>query len=124
MSRHHVAAFAVLAAAAAFLTPAAEAKFRASLALHPAQPVARHPVRLTMRTDIVLPRNETVTLVAVGPWRKRDGQGVRYVRLVRNGPRAFEARLRFPYAGRWRVQVMSASGANLIGRQVRVRPRT
>jgi hypothetical protein len=62
-----------------------------------------------------------VSLIAVGPWREQSGQGVLDVRFVRTGPRAFMTRLRFPYAGRWRLQVVSASGAILTGRQVRVR---
>jgi hypothetical protein len=83
--------------------------------------VARQAVTVTLRTDVVLPK-QRVMLVAVGPWRERSGQGVLYVRLVRIGPRAVEARLRFPYAGRWALQAFSASGANIIGRDVRVRP--
>ncbi len=42
-----------LAAVAVFVAPAAEAKVKASLAFRPAQPIARQPVRVTMRTDVV-----------------------------------------------------------------------
>jgi hypothetical protein len=119
--RHHVGPLAVVAAVAALVTPAAEAKFEASVTLEPAQPIVRQPVRITMRTDIVLPKRESVSLIAVGPWRDQSGQGVLDVRLVRIGPRVFKTRLRFPYAGRWRLQVVSGSGASLAGRQVRVR---
>ena len=115
-------AVAAVAALAALLIPVAEAKVRASLAFEPAPPVARHVVRVTMRTDTVLSTTETMTLIAVGPWRHEAGQGVRFVRLLRTGPRSYRARVRFPYAGRWRVQVMSGSGALLVGRQVSVRP--
>jgi hypothetical protein len=121
MGRTHVAALAFVAAVAALVTPAAEAKFKVSLALERAQPIARQPVRITMRTSIVLPKRESVSLIAVGPWREQSGQGVLDVRLVRVGPRAFQTRVRFPYAGRWRLQVVSGSGATLTGRQVRVR---
>ena len=121
MGRNHVAPLAVVAAVAALVTPAAEAKFKASLALERAQPIALQPVRITMRTAIALPHGESVSLIAVGPWREQSGQSVLDVRLKRIGPRAFETRLRFPYAGRWRLQAFSASGANLAGREVRVR---
>ena len=116
---------AVAVAAAALASPAAEAKFKVSLAVEPAQPIARQPVRVTMRTDIVLPKRQTMSLIAIGPWRQQSGQGVLDVRLVRIGARAFRASLRFPYAGRWRVQVVSApDSAPLppVARQVRVRP--
>lgn len=74
-----------------------------------------------MRIDIVLPKKHDVYLIAVGPWRQQSGQGVLDVRLARLGPRAFKTSLRFPYAGRWRVQVVSGSGASLAGRNVNVR---
>jgi hypothetical protein len=121
MGRTHVAPLAVVAAVAALVTPTAEAKFKVSLALEPAQPIARQPVRITMRTAIALPHRESVSLIAVGPWREQSGQGVLDVRLMRIGPRAFQTRVRFPYAGRWRLQIVSGSGATLTGRQVRVR---
>lgn len=121
MGRNHVAPVAVAAAVAALMAPAGEAKFKVALALERAQPIARQPVRITMRTEIVLPKRESVNLIAVGPWREQSGQGVLDVRLVRIGPRAFKTMLRFPYSGRWRLQVFSASGATLAGRQVRVR---
>jgi hypothetical protein len=121
MRRNHVAALAVVAAVAALVAPAAEAKFKASLALERDRPIARQPVRITMRISIVLPNRESVSLIAVGPWRDQSGQGVLDVRLMRIGPRAFQTRLRFPYAGRWRLQVFSGSGATLAGRQVWVR---
>jgi hypothetical protein len=115
-------AVAVVSALTALLIPAAEAKVGASLAFAPAPPVARSVVRATMRTDTVLSMTEGMTLTAVGPWRNEAGQAVRIVRLLRSGPRSYTASVRFPYAGRWRVQVMSDSGALLVGRQVWVRP--
>jgi hypothetical protein len=121
MGRNHVASLAVVAAVAALAAPMAGAKLEVSLALERAQPIARQPVRITMRTATVLPKRERVSLVAVGPWREATGQGVAIVRLVRAGPRAFDTRLRFPYAGRWLIQAISRSGAILAGRQVRVR---
>ena len=103
---------AVLAAVAALVTPAAEAKFKVSLAFEPAQPITRHPVRATLRTEIVLREGQEMRLVAVGPWRRLSGQAVVYARLVRIGPRAFTARLRFPYAGLWRLEVVTAPGSD------------
>jgi hypothetical protein len=120
MSRH-VVPLAIVAAVVGLVTPSAEAKFGVSLVVQPARPIARQPVRMTMRTDVVLPKSESLSLIAVGPWRAHYGQGVRQVRLVRIGARTFKTRLRFPYSGRWRLQVVSESGANLIGRRVMVR---
>ena len=106
MGRNHVAPLAVVAAVVALVTPAAEAKFKVFLALERAQPIARQPVRITLRTAIALPHREGVSLIAVGPWREQFGQCVLDVRLMRIGPRAFQTRVRFPYAGRWRLQVV------------------
>jgi hypothetical protein len=77
MGRRHVAPLAVVAAVAALVTPAAEAKFKVSIALEPAQPIARQPVRMTIRTEIVLPKRESVSLIAVGPWKEQSGVRVR-----------------------------------------------
>jgi hypothetical protein len=121
MGRNYPAALAVVAAVAALVTPVAEAKFRASLALKPVRPITRQPVRIIMRIDMVVPKSERLSLIAVGPWRQQSGQGVLNVRLVRTSPRAFKTSVQFPYAGRWRVQVISESGANLIGANLMVR---
>jgi hypothetical protein len=102
---------AVVAAVASVETPVVEAKFTVSLAVQPAQPTVRQAVRMTLRTEIVLPRKQEMSLVAIGPWRKQSGQGVLYARLVRTGPRAFTARLRFPYAGRWRIELVTRPGS-------------
>lgn len=104
---------AVLAAFAAVIaaTPAADAKFKVSLAFRPAQPLAGHVVRATLRTEIVLPKWQEMRFVAVGRWRRQSGQAVLYARLVRIGPRVFRASLRFPHAGHWRVQVVVEPGS-------------
>ena len=108
------------------LTPGAAAKFRVSLAFEPRQPVVRQPVLMTMRTEIVLAQRQRITVVAVGPWRDESGQGLVEARLVRVAPRVFRVRLRFPNAGRLRLQVVNGPGSDAlppIGAEVRVRPR-
>jgi hypothetical protein len=128
MSRSRVTALAFLAAAALVLTPAVEAKFDISLTVEPSRPRAGDPVRVTMRTEVVLPKEHGMRLNAVGPWRDNFGQAFFEPRLVRIGPQAFRAKIRFPYAGRWRLIVPnwgapgSASPAP-VDRPVRVRPR-
>ena len=125
VGRQRRMALAAMAAVAALVTPAAEAKFRVSVSFEPPQPLARQPVRVTMRTEVVLPKRQSMSVIAVGPWRQQSGQGVFTVRLVRIAPRAFKASLRFPYAGRWRLQVVSAPGSAPLPpvlREVRVRP--
>jgi hypothetical protein len=105
MSRSRVTTLAALAAATLLLTPAAEAKFDISLTVEPFRPIAGDPTHVTMRTEVVLPRKHGMRLNAVGPWRDELGQAFFEVRLVRIGPRAYRARIRFPYAGRWRLIV-------------------
>jgi hypothetical protein len=105
MNRSRVTTVAVLAAAALVLTPAVEAKFDISITVEPSRPIAGDPVRVTMRTGVVLPKKHGMRLNAVGPWRDEFGQGFFDVRLVRIGPQAFRAKIRFPYAGRWRLIV-------------------
>jgi hypothetical protein len=81
-----------------------------------------------MRTEVVLPRKQSMRLIAVGPWTEEFGQTVLDVRFVRLGPRAFRARLRFPQAGRWRLTVLNSGAPGSVAlppadRQVTVRPR-
>lgn len=128
MTRSRVTTLAALAAAALVLTPAVEAKFDISLTVGPARPIAGDPVRVTMLTGVVLPKRHGMRLNAVGPWRDEFGQGFFEARLVRIGPRAFTAKIRFPYAGRWRLIVPNwgAPGSAFpapVDRPVRVRPR-
>jgi hypothetical protein len=105
MNRSHVTTLAALAAATLLLTPSAEAKFDISLTVEPSRPIAGEPVRVTMRTGVVLPKKHGMRLNAVGPWRDEFGQGFFDVRLLRIGPQTFRAKIRFPYAGRWRLIV-------------------
>ena len=121
MRANGVTGLVAVAAAALFLTSSAEAKFSLSVAVEPARPVAGQLARTTIRTGIVLPSEHGLQLHAVGPWRARFGQAFFDVRLVRIGPRAFRAKVRFPYAGRWRLVVAGTSP--LVAWPVRVRPR-
>jgi hypothetical protein len=128
MERSPLTTLAAVVAAALVLTPAAEAKFSISLTVEPYSPMAGDPVRVTMRTGIVLPKKHGMRLNAVGPWRTELGQGFFEARLIRIGSRAFRATVRFPYAGRWRLIVPNwgAPGSAYpppVDRPVRVRPR-
>jgi hypothetical protein len=128
MNRSHVTTLAALAAATLLLTPAAEAKFDISLTVEPSRPIAGEPVRVMMWTGVVRPKKHGMRLNAVGPWRDEFGQGFFDVRLVRIGPQAFRAKIRFPYAGRWRLIVPNwgAPGSAWpapVDKPVRVRPR-
>ena len=128
MERSPLTTLAAVVAAALVLTPVAEAKFSISLTVDPYSPVAGNQVRVTMRTGIVLPKKHGMRLNAVGLWRKELGQGFFDARLIRIGPRAFRAVVRFPYAGRWRLIVPNwgAPGSAYpppVDRPVKVRPR-
>jgi hypothetical protein len=94
-----------LAAAALVIVPSAGAKFRISLAVEPAQPWAKRPARVIVRTGMTLPRNHGLELHVVGPGSARYDTAVSYYRLRRIGPKAFAARVRFPRGGRWRLIV-------------------
>jgi hypothetical protein len=120
------AGFVVLAFAAldVSLIPAADAKVGARLRFAPSPPAAQRAVRVIVRTNVALSMSESLTLVAVGPWKGGYGQAVRYAHLRRTGKLAYAAAIRFPYPGRWRVQVTSASGAVLIARHADVRRKT
>jgi hypothetical protein len=108
--RHLTVALPVAAAVAMLFAPSGESKFDISFTFEPTHPIARHDVGLTMRTDVVLPRKQSMRLIAVGPWREQFGQTVLDIQLVRVGPRAFRARYRFPHSGRWSLTVLH-SGA-------------
>ena len=122
MRVHGVTALGAAAVVFAAATPAADGKFKLSLALAPKPPIAGQTARVTIQTDVVLPRRQRLSLIAVGPWRAATGQAIVDVRLRRVGPRAFRASVRFSYAGRWHVQLVdSAVPPN--GWYVRVRSR-
>jgi hypothetical protein len=97
-----LAAVTLLALAAA---PAAEAKFRMSLTVNPAHAWAKQPVRVIVRTDIVLPREHVLPFNIVGPWHPKYGNAFFEPRLRRISPKAFAATVRFPRGGRWRLIV-------------------
>jgi hypothetical protein len=103
VTRNRAAPLAIIAASAALLVPSAQAKFGLVVTVEPARPVARSPVRVVMRSDIVLAREHGIRLFAVGPWRKDLGQAFFEIRLTRTGPRALSGRVRFPYPGRWHL---------------------
>jgi hypothetical protein len=107
--------------------PAADAKFRISLTVEPAQLWAKRPARVIVRTGIVLPQDHGLQLHVVGPGRAGYDTAVFYFRLRRVGPKAFKATVRFPRGGRWRLIVpnWSAEGSASpppVDRTVRVRP--
>jgi hypothetical protein len=107
--------------------PAAEAKFRISLAVEPAQVSAKQPARVTVRTGIELPREHGLQLHVAGPWHASHGTPFFEARLHRIGPTAFRATVRFPRAGRWRLIVpnwndQGSTSPPPAERTVRVRP--
>jgi hypothetical protein len=87
------------------VAPAAEAKFRISLTVKPAQAWVKQPARVIVRTDIVLPRGHVLPLNVVGPWHPTHGNAFLEPRLRRIGPKVFVAAVRFPHGGRWRLIV-------------------
>lgn len=109
------------------VTPPAEAKFRMSLTVEPTPVWAKHPARVIVRTDVVLPREHRLPLNVVGPWHPRYGNLFFEPRLRRIGPKAFAATVRFPRGGRWRLIVPNwgPNGSALpppIDQAVKVRP--
>jgi hypothetical protein len=98
-------ALVLVALAASVSATPAEAKFRISLTVEPAQPWMKQPARVVVRTGITLPQNHGLRLHVVGPGRARYDTAVFYFRLRRVGPRAFKATVRFPRGGRWRLIV-------------------
>ena len=74
MKRSRVTTLAALASGTLLLTPAAEAKFDISLTVEPSRPIAGEPIRVTMRTGVVLPKKHGMRLNAVGPWREESGR--------------------------------------------------
>jgi hypothetical protein len=111
-----------ISASAALLVPSAEAKFRLSITMEPARPTARSGARVVMRTDIALPRKHGIRLFAVGPWRKNLGQAFFEIRLVRIAPRTLTGRVRFPYPGRWHLDVPPSGASPPVDLWVKVRP--
>jgi hypothetical protein len=107
--------------------PAADAKFRISLTVEPAQLWAKRPARVIVRTGTVLRPDHGLQLHVVGPGPARYDTAVFYFSLRRIGPRAFGATVRFPRGGRWRLIVpnWNAEGSTSpppAERTVRVRP--
>lgn len=128
MTHRFLTALVILAAVGLMTGAAVEAKFSISLGHQPTRPVAGQPLRMVIRTSIVLPRKHGLRLAAVGPWRDAFGQTFFDVQLVRAGPHTFTATIRFPYAGRWRLIVPNWGGTGSaapapLDRYVRVRPR-
>jgi hypothetical protein len=113
---------AVISISAALLAPAAEAKFRLSVTMEPARPAARSGARVVMRTDIDLPTEHGIRLFAVGPWRKNLGQAFFEIRLMQIAPRTLTGRVRFPYPGRWHLNVPPSGASPPVDLWVRVRP--
>jgi hypothetical protein len=103
--------------------PSAEAKFRMTVTIEPARPMAGSLARVIVRTDIPLARQHGIRLSAVGPWRKSLGQAFFEIRLVRTGPRTLRGSVRFPYPGRWHLDVPPSGASPPFDRWVRIRPR-
>jgi hypothetical protein len=101
----------------------ADGKFRMTLKLEPARPVAGDPARVTIRTDEALPMKHGIRLHAVGPWRTRYGQALVEIRLRRLSPTTLQGAVRFPYAGRWHLDIPASLASPPLDRWVRVRPR-
>ena len=117
----------LVAIAAGMTATAAEAKFRISLTVEPAQLWAKRPARVIVRTGIVLPKDHGLQLHVVGPGRAGYDTAIFYFRLRRVGPKAFRATVRFPRGGRWRLIVPNwiAEGSAFpppVDRTVRVQP--
>src|SRR5687767_15291313 len=83
MRPNRLALLAVVASVTCLLVASAEAKFRMSVALNPAQPVAGSTASVIMRTDVRLPKNHGIHLFAVGPYRTGLGQAFLEIKLVR-----------------------------------------
>jgi hypothetical protein len=118
---------ALVAVLALAVAPAAEAKFRISLTVKPAQVWAKQPARVIVRTDVVLPREHILPLNVVGPWHPKYGNAFLEPRLRRIGPKAFAATVRFPHGGRWRLIVPNwgpngSASPPPVDRAVNVRP--
>ena len=118
-----LAIVAVVGAAGLLLAPPSSAKFGLSIATEPSRPLARTGARVVVRTDIDLPKQHGIRLTAVGPWRRNLGPAVIEIRLVWTGPRTLTGRVRFPYAGRWHLDVPPSGASPPASLYVRVRPR-
>jgi hypothetical protein len=118
-----LAPLTVVAALAVALTPSADAKFRLTLTIEPAQPVATRVARVILRADVPLANPHGIRLSAVGPWRNRLGQGFLEIRLQRIGPRRIGGTVRFPYPGRWHLDVPASAATAPFGWWIRVRSR-
>jgi hypothetical protein len=115
-----IGAIAVLAIVA---SPAADAKFRLTVSVEPARPVVGAIARLSVRTDVALARRHGIRLQAVGPWQDDAGQTLLEVRLRRIDRDTLVGTVRFPYAGRWRLDIPPSSASPPFQRSLTVRPR-
>jgi hypothetical protein len=136
-ARSCISVFVVLALAVA---PGAAAKFRMSLSLKPAAPLADQPVEVTVTTDRALPPDHRLRLVAVAPGVEmyaalkallRAPKSVSWhgldVWLQRSGPREWRAALQFHGPGRWVLVVPNFGPVGYalpppLVRAIRVRP--
>ena len=121
-------AIVLITLAAALLgAPSAEAKFRITLEVEPAQVWAKKPARVVMRTSVVLPAGWRLPLNVVGAWHPKYGNAFFEPRLRRVGPKLFAATVRFPRGGLWRLIVPNwgpngSASPPPVDRAVRVRP--
>jgi hypothetical protein len=93
-----------------------------SLRLEPAQPIAGTATVVTIRTDQAVPRRHGIRLSAVGPWRSSVGQALVEIRLRRVSTTVLRGAVRFPYAGRWHLDIPASPASPPLDRWVRVRP--
>jgi hypothetical protein len=110
-----------LASGALLVVPASEAKFRITLVVRPQAPMAGVQALILVRTDVALPRPHGIRLSAVGPWRTRTGQALLEVRLRRSGSRELRGNIRFPYPGRWHLDIPASAASPPFDTWVRVR---
>jgi hypothetical protein len=108
---------ALVAALALLAAPAAEAKFSISFTVKPAPVWAKQPARVIVRTGVALPRQNGLRLSVVGPWHARYGNAFFEAPLRRTGPKTYQATVRFPRGGVWKLIV-----PNWGGRTVKVQP--
>lgn len=123
MQRARSALIAALAVVAVAVAPSAQAKFRMAVTLEPARPLAGSIATVKIRTEAPLPRNHGVRLHAVGPWRDDVGHRLIEIRLQRIGLHALAGAVRFPFAGRWRLDIAASSASPSFQRSVTVRRR-
>jgi hypothetical protein len=119
---HGVRIFVLVVLVAAVAIPAASAKGTLTVRIASPHPRAGRPFTVDVRTGWTVPANDWLRLIAVAPGKDwydvvgrvtgdsslararipRDGFGIK---LLREGPRNWRARVTLPRPGRWRLVV-------------------